>query len=123
MSIRNSRETGKMGEEFASLYLSKNGINIIDRNYFSKFGEIDLIGIENKTIIFIEVRLRSTKDFGLPFESITKSKLHKLEKTILGYLSEKEYGDYDCRFDIISLIYNENEENFCVEWLKNQDFT
>ncbi len=112
-----------MGEEFASLFLTNKGIKIIDKNYFSKFGEIDLIGIENKTIIFIEVRLRSTKNYGLPYESITKSKLDKIQKSIEIFLSENDYSDYDCRFDVVSLVYNDNEQNFCVEWLKNQDFS
>jgi putative endonuclease len=51
----NKKEIGKEGENIAAKYLQKNGIEILNRNYNTKYGEIDLIGIENKTIIFIEV--------------------------------------------------------------------
>lgn len=120
--LKNS-ELGKLGEQFASDFLTNNGIKIIDKNYFTKFGEIDLIGIENKTIIFIEVKLRSNKNYGQPYESVTKSKMEKIQKSIELYLSGGDYGDFDCRFDIVSLIYNDRESLFSVEWIKNQDFS
>lgn len=122
MSTKKS-ELGKIGEDFASTFLSKNGIDIFQRNYFTKFGEIDLIGIENKTIIFIEVRLRTKKNYGLPYESLSKSKLDRIHKSIEIFLSDNNFDNYECRFDVLSLVFNDDKQLFSVEWLKNQDFS
>ncbi|OHD12710.1 MAG: YraN family protein [Spirochaetes bacterium GWC1_27_15] len=117
------KELGRIGEEFAANFLQKKGIQIIKRNYFTKFGEIDLIGIENKTIIFVEVKLRQSNVFGFPYESITNKKLEKIYQLAESFLLENDFSDFDCRFDVISLIYYHADETFKVEWLKNQYFS
>ncbi len=66
---------GRLGEDIAAKFLENNGVRIIKRNYFTKYGEIDLIGIENKTIIFIEVKLRQNRNFGSPYETINAKKV------------------------------------------------
>jgi putative endonuclease len=114
----NNREKGKFGEEFARKFLAGKGIEIIKENYFTKFGEIDLIGIEKKTIIFIEVKFRKNKKFGLPYESINNRKIEKIKTTAEIFLSENDYGDFDCRFDVVSI--NQEDGNFEIDWLKNQ---
>jgi putative endonuclease len=118
------RSIGKMGENIAEKFLSLSGIEIIKRNYFSKFGEIDLIGIEKKTIIFIEVKYRKSNNYGFPYEFVDNKKIEKIKKTAETFLIEfeKEYKDYDCRFDVISMVPNGIEHDFDIEWLKNQYF-
>jgi len=117
----NKREIGKLGEEIAAKYLENQGIKIIIRNYFSEFGEIDLIGIENKTIIFIEVKLRNNNSFGEPIESIGCKKIEKIKKTACCFLIENEYKDLDIRFDVVSLTSFQN--NYKILWLKNLYFS
>jgi putative endonuclease len=119
----NTRSVGKFGEQIAENFLKKNGINIIKKNYFSKFGEIDLIGIEKKTIIFIEVKYRKNNNFGFPVDSINDKKIDKINKTaeMFLYENENDYNDFECRFDIISIISNNNDD-YDIEWLKNQYF-
>jgi len=116
----NNKEIGNLGEKIAKNYLEKHGIKIIDKNYFCKFGEIDLIGIENKTIIFVEVKLRFSDSFGAPYEAVDSKKWEKLQNAAQLYLTEHNINNMDCRFDIISLLYCNDKKNFNIEWLKNQ---
>ncbi len=116
----NNKEIGKLGEKIAKEYLEKQGIKIIEQNYFCKFGEIDLIGIENKTIIFIEVKLRFNNSFGAPYEAVGSKKWERLQNAAQLYLIEHNINNMDCRFDIISLLYSNDKKNFNIEWLKDQ---
>jgi len=118
----NKREIGKIGEEIAKDYLEKNGIKIIDKNYFSKYGEIDLIGFENRTIIFIEVKLRNNIEFGSVCESVTESKIMKIYDASKDFLSNTELDYDDCRFDVILINSDKDCSNCRIEWLKNQYF-
>ena len=117
----NKRELGKLGEDIAFNFLQNNGIKIIKRNYLTKFGEIDLIGIEKKTIIFIEVKLRNSLEFGFPFESVNFRKKMKLSNSINFFLSQSNIDYDECRFDVISIIFD-SKDLYKIEWLKNQDF-
>ena len=118
----NKRDIGKLGEDIAVRFCESQNIKILNRNYFTKFGEIDLIGIENKTIIFIEVKLRYSNSFGVPYEAVTELKLDRLRKSALCYLADKEISDTDCRFDIVSLLYSPTDGSFKVDWLKDWVF-
>ena len=118
----NKKVFGALGEELAYKYLSENGIKIIKRNYISKYGEIDLIGIEKETIIFIEVKLRNNISFGDPSEALDYKKINRIKKVAEFFLSENDYQDFDCRFDVIALVKNRFDNGYCINWLKNQYF-
>lgn len=117
-----NREYGKKGEEIAGKFLEKKGIKILSRNYCTKYGEIDLIGIKNKTIIFIEVKLRNNKSFGLPSEAIDYKKVQKIKNTAMVYITENDLNDKDCRFDVISILYDNIRKYYHIDWLKDQYF-
>jgi putative endonuclease len=118
----NKKEIGQKGEDIASRFLQKNGIEILNKNYNTKYGEIDLIGIENKTIIFIEVKLRNSNNYGLPSEAVNFLKLKKINKAASCFLNDFDLNDIDCRFDVICLTYEKSVNNYHIEWLKNQYF-
>lgn len=100
----NNTEKGKKGEFIAKKYILSKGINIIAENYHSIYGEIDIIGEKDKKLFFFEVKLRNNKKFGEAKESITKSKLEKLHKTILDWLSKNEkYADYEMHLILIAI--------------------
>ena len=84
----NKRKKGKFGEELARSFLKNQGIEIIKKNYFTKYGEIDLIGIEKETIIFIEVKFRNSKHFGDPIESIDKKKKMRMIRSAKAAINE-----------------------------------
>ncbi|MCM8818662.1 MAG: YraN family protein [Candidatus Omnitrophica bacterium] len=99
---------GKLGEEKAVEFLKKNGYRIIDRNFKTKIGEIDIIAKKKKEIVFIEVKTRSSDNFGLPEEAINKQKLRRIEKTALLYLNFKKI-DLPFKFEVLS-IQKEGED-------------
>jgi len=72
---------GKYGESIASSYLQKKGFRIIERNFRVRYGEIDLICLYHKTLVFVEVKTRIGDSYGKPEESITPRKLSEIVKT------------------------------------------
>ena len=97
---------GKKGEAFAADFLVRKGYKIKERNYKSALGEIDIIAFSGATIVFIEVKTRSSLKFGLPFEAVTKKKQHQITKTALYYMSKNKISETAARFDIVSVISN-----------------
>lgn len=118
----NKRKLGRFGEDIAVNFLENNGIKVINRNYFTKYGEIDLIGFEKETIIFTEVKLRNNNNFGLPIESITKSKYNRYKNAIELFLQDTMINYNDIRFDIICIYNYKYNDEYKIEWLKNQYF-
>lgn len=72
---------GKLAEDFAVKLLTSQNYKIIDRNFHSRFGEIDIVAVKDNTLIFVEVKARWSNKFGKPEEAVTRSKLWKISKT------------------------------------------
>lgn len=96
----NKREIGNKAEDIASKYLLDKGFKILERNFHSRYGEIDIIALDKDTIVFIEVKYRKNNNFGTPLESISLSKIKSICKTAKFYLKSEEK---DSRFDVISI--------------------
>ena len=86
MGIAN--ENGRIGEQVAMKFLIKKGYEIEGLNYRSPFGEIDIIASNDEYIVFVEVKTRSSLDFGHPFEAINKAKLQKINTAIYAYINQ-----------------------------------
>ena len=102
-SITNKGAAGKAGENLAARFLIKNGYNIAVRNYYSRFGEIDIIAEKGDLILFVEVKYRKNDYYSAPSMSVTVRKQEKIKKTALKYISDKEISNKDFRFDIIEI--------------------
>ena len=88
-----SRAKGNIAEDKACVFLYENGYEIIERNFYSRFGEIDIIVAKNNVLHFVEVK--SGEDYELAIQNITRSKLSKLLKTCDVYMKKNAYdGDY-----------------------------
>ena len=97
---------GSLGEEDAGKYLQKNkGFKFIDRNFRTKWGELDLIMQEGKTVVFVEVKARVIPSMGSPLEYIDPTKIRHLKKAIDFYLNRNEWEDKSCRLDAVGLTY------------------
>ena len=90
---------GAWGEECAAVYLRRHGYRILARNYSCRFGEIDLIAEKDGVLLFVEVKLRTNLQYGVPREYVTVKKQEKLRAAALLYLSECEL-DVPARFDV-----------------------
>ncbi len=111
-------ELGESGEQLAVEFLSSKGYKILERNFKSKLGEIDIVAKDKKTICFIEVKTRSNLEKGLPQESITMRKQHQISKTALSYLKFKGLINSKARFDVVSIIKS-GEAAPSIDLIKN----
>ncbi len=100
---------GKKGEGIAVDYLKRNGFKILERNYRTRYGEVDIIAEENGTLVFIEVKTRSTDLFGHPLEAVTKEKQEKIKRLALSYLG-KIQREMPVRFDVISINLESSQD-------------
>ncbi|MEL6656135.1 MAG: YraN family protein [Bacteroidota bacterium] len=96
-------ELGELGEKLAANFLEANGYTILARNWRANRAEIDIIAQLDETLIFVEVKTRSTDFFGAPEESITKRKKRLLAAAATAYMQETGH-EWAIRFDIISII-------------------
>ncbi len=96
-------ESGKSGEKLAVSYLQGEGYRIIERNYRTKLGEIDIIAESKGCICFVEVRAKNSLAFGLPEETILKKKQLQVSKAALVYIKKFKLEDKSCRFDVVCI--------------------
>ena len=93
-----------MGEQETKKLLLNKGWKFVTQNYRTRFGEIDLIFIDNKTLVFVEAKTRSNLEWGTPEESISRSKLAKLRKAAEIFLCEHPvYSDWLYRIDVAAV--------------------
>jgi|YelNatPaOPRAMG01_1025707.scaffolds.fasta_scaffold00971_15 putative endonuclease len=114
----NKRNLGNIGEEFALEYFKRNGFEIYERNYRTRFGEIDLIAKKRNLIIFVEVKTRKSLDFGEPIEAIDKRKQQKIKFLANFYLSKLK-GSYQIRFDVFLIVLDKNNKILSWEHIPN----
>ena len=107
-------ELGKLGEDLAVDYLRKNGYTILDTNWTFQKAEIDIIAKTENTLAIIEVKTRSSLDFGLPQDFVKPKKIQLLVKAVDAYVVERDL-DIDVRFDIIAI--HKEEKSFAIEHL------
>lgn len=109
---------GRAGEAFAVNYIVRMGFKILEKNWrYSRFGEIDIIAQDDNTIVFIEVKSRTSCKFGHPFESVDEKKFEKIKKLAEIYLSKNNHlSGKNVRFDIIGILLKNNPE---ITYLKN----
>lgn len=97
-----NKATGSIGEKEACSYLKKKGYKIIEQNYRSAFGEIDIIAKYKDKIIFVEVKKRSSNKFGYGYDAVNYSKQKKIIKTAENFINENNIKAL-CQFDVISI--------------------
>lgn len=97
-----NKEKGNFGEAVAEKYLERKGLKVVKKNYFSRFGEIDIVASDENTLVFVEVKLRKKGSFCSGRESVNSSKIKKIIKTALKFISETS-SDLNARFDVIEI--------------------
>jgi len=101
---KNKVSFGKKGEDFACSLLKKQGYIVLTKNYRTKFGEIDIIAIDNDTLVFVEVKTRRSTKHGLPEEAVDERKLNKIRKVGEHFIQNNQNVPRKQRVDVISLI-------------------
>ncbi len=110
---------GLFGEKVAKEYLEKDGYIIYEENFSCPQGEIDIIAREGNVLVFVEVRTRRSLSFGEPFESVNRFKQKRIVKLAQIYLLYKNIGNCNVRFDVVSVLVNENWKVEEIKLIKN----
>ena len=99
-----ARELGVSGEEAAVRFLQKKRFNIIRRGFRFHRGEIDIIAREGEYLVFCEVKMRTTDEYGPPELAVTRRKRQQVRRLAQGYLAERRIVDQACRFDVVAIV-------------------
>jgi putative endonuclease len=107
-------ELGKLGEDLAAEYLQKKGYTILETNWVFQKAEVDILATKDQTLAVIEVKTRSSIEFGLPQDFVNAKKIQLLVKAVNAYVIENDL-DTEVRFDIIAV--SKKGQNFEIEHL------
>lgn len=118
IQVQNRKQIlGREGEQIAERYLVEKGYRLVERNYRCPVGEMDLIALDRRVIVFIEVKTRTDDRFGVPLESVHPRKQQKMTKTALFFLSQHRLHHRDARFDVVGISWMGREP--VVEHIQN----
>lgn len=105
----NKRKFGIIGEKLAQGFLINNEYRIIDTNFYTRKGEIDIIAQKDKSIIFVEVKTRTNLDYGTPAMAVNSTKKKHLRNAARVYLYLNKLHRYDVRFDIVEVFIKDGK--------------
>ena len=118
MATYHPHKQGVDAEMAARVYLEKQGLTFITKNFHTRMGELDLVMREEEVIVFVEVRSRSRIDYGSALESIDEPKIRKLTATATCFLQKRGWLETKIsRFDVIAIDIKNQQMQF--EWVKN----
>ena len=109
----NRRRVGSKGEDEAAAFLEKQGIKILERNFRTRTGEIDIVAQDGGVLVFVEVKYRSCDRYGDALEAVDRRKLIQIKKTAREYLYRRNTGPVRIRFDVIGITAGR------VSWIKD----
>jgi len=117
--LPNRKQKGQAAEEAAALFLLKQGYKIIQRNFRTRYGEIDIIAQEGEELVFVEVRsLSNSRLFG-PADTLNHAKQVRLRRLARIYLSQNCCLDTVCRFDVVAVIIDRQGRVNSLELIKD----
>ena len=116
MESSNNKKTGNNGEERAAKFLVHAGYRVLERNYRSRYGEVDIIVCKDDTVVFVEVKTWPNGDFFSLAQAVGKQKQKRIIKTAKCFLAEhRQYNEYYVRFDLIALDMPGHDEIYHIE--------
>lgn len=115
---RSTTARGRAQEEQALSYLRAQGLQLVERNFRCRLGELDLIMLDGKQLVFIEVRSRASGSrYGSPAESVNAAKQRRLINAAQRYLQMREREPPACRFDVVGISGSGSKQR--LDWIKN----
>ncbi len=115
----NRKTLGEIGEVLACKHLKRHGYAILERNYSTPIGEIDIVAEDGKILVFVEVKTRRSIAYGLPEEAINSKKIRKLIRLAQFYIRNKRLYSKQMRFDIVSILMQSKFSKKSLKLIKN----
>ncbi len=117
-----NKELGKEGEKLAAKYLINQHYKILDKNFYTRTGEIDIIAKEKQEIVFIEVKTRSNYKYGEAIDAVDMNKMKHIYKAAQYYIYQKKIENQPIRFDIIEIYINITRKKYYINHIKNIEY-
>lgn len=111
-----TKQTGDLAEQLATEYLENHGLSIIERNFHTRYGEIDLVADDRGTRVIVEVRAKKNESSGLPIEAVHYYKQRKVLRMAKWYLMEHKLSNKPARIDVIGVTLTRPPK---IQWIKN----
>jgi putative endonuclease len=113
------RPLGRRGEDAAARYLKKRGYVIVAHGHRDNIGEIDLIAIDGRTVVFIEVKTRTSYDAGHPADAVDEKKQQRLTRLALSYMKRHDLLECSARFDVVAVTWPDDKGRPVIEHFQN----
>ena len=110
---------GKRGERAAACYLKRRGYKIVSRGGRGRLGELDLVAIDGRTVVFIEVKTRTSHDAGHPADAVDQAKQRQLTRLALAFLKRHGLLEHKARFDVIAVTWPTGRSKPVIEHFRN----
>ena len=116
---QNYQSLDRRGERAAERFVRKRGMKIVGRRERDQFGELDLIAVDGRTVVFIEVKTRRTHGAGHPAEAVDADKQLRLTRLALAYLKRHDLLEYSARFDVIAVTWPDGARKPVIDYFQN----
>ena len=110
---------GERGERAAERFLKRLGYKIVARHDHGRLGELDLVAVDDRTVVFVEVKTRRTDETGTPAEAVDGRKQVRLTRLALGYLKRHGLLEYPARFDVVAITWPDEAKQPKIEHFIN----
>ena len=113
------RTLGQRGEVAAARFLKRLGYKIVARGDRSKWGELDIVAVDGRTVVFVEVKTRDGRDAGHPAEAVDPAKQRRLTRLAVAFLKRHGLLEYPARFDVVAVTWPQRQRRPAIEHFKN----
>ncbi len=113
------KSLGDRGEEAAARFLKRQGFHILARSLDSPLGELDIVAVDGRTVVFVEVKTRRSDDAGRPSEAIDQRKEQRMTQAALAYLKSNRLLNYAARFDVVAITWPDDTQRPTIEHFRN----
>ncbi len=117
--LSSKKPLGQRGEDAAARFLKRKGYRILARHVDSRLGELDIIAVDGRMVVFVEVKTRTTTDAGHPAEAIDVFKQRRMTQAALAYLKANRLLDHAARFDVVAIIWADDAACPSIEHFEN----
>jgi putative endonuclease len=116
---QNYQSLDRRGERAAERFLRKRGLKIVGRRERDQFGELDLIAVDGRTVVFIEVKTRRSHGAGHPAEAVDADKQQRLTRLAVAYLKRHDLLEYSARFDVVAVTWPAGARKPVIDYYQN----
>jgi putative endonuclease len=113
------KSLGERGEDAAARHLKRKGYRILVRHLESRLGELDIVAVDGRTVVFVEVKTRASTDAGPPAEAIDDRKQRRMTQSALAYLKANRLLDHAARFDVVAITWRDDSASPTIEHIEN----